>query len=142
MPPLPCRCASHDDARKLRTTGRAKRIVIVGSGFIGMEAAASLVGDERSVTVISRSELRSPSNSARTVARQLLATHRAKGVDVRAGAELAALETRDGKVSAVTLKDGTSIEADLVIAALGAAPRSDLVSGAERDGKGIKVTRR
>lgn len=131
---------SHEDARKLKDQlAGAKRIVIVGSGFIGMEAAASLVGDERSVTVISRSELPFAKQFGEDVARQLLATHRAKGVDVRAGAELAALDAHDGKVRAVTLKDGATVEADLVIAALGAAPRSGLVSGAERDGKGIKV---
>ncbi len=131
---------SHDDARDLKARlGAARRIVIVGSGFIGMEAAASLLAPDRSVTVISRSALPFAKQFGEAVARQLLATHRAKGVDVRTGADVGGLTVEGNRVTAVRLKDGSSIEADLVIAALGAAPRTDLVSGADRAGKGIKV---
>ncbi|RIY01943.1 oxidoreductase [Aureimonas flava] len=131
---------SHDDARRLKPLAdKARKVVVIGSGFIGMEVAASLVSPERSVTVVSRAELPFAKQFGDDVARQLLATHRAKGVDVRTSTDLAALETEAGRVVAVRFEDGSRCEADLVIAALGAAPRADLLAGVERAGKGVKV---
>ncbi|MBB3951540.1 FAD-dependent oxidoreductase [Aureimonas jatrophae] len=131
---------SHGDAKTLLAhVQSAQRIVIVGSGFIGMEAAASLVSLGKAVCVLSRSELPFAKQFGEEVATQLLATHREKGIDVRTGVEVAALDRQDGRVNGVRLGDGSVVPADVVIAATGAQPRSHLVDGAERSGKGVKV---
>jgi len=55
--------------------------------------------------------------------------HRARGVDIRLGARLAAIEG-DGKVSQVRLADGSALPADLVLLAVGAKPNDDLAAAA------------
>jgi 3-phenylpropionate/trans-cinnamate dioxygenase ferredoxin reductase subunit len=53
--------------------------------------------------------------------------HRTRGVDVRLGARLAAIEG-GAKVSQVKLADGTELPADLVLLAVGARPNDDLAA--------------
>ncbi|WP_062014210.1 FAD-dependent oxidoreductase [Aureimonas sp. AU4] len=133
---------SHDDAKSLRAeVNRAERIVVIGSGFIGMEAAASLVSLGKTVCVLSRAELPFAKQFGKDVAKQLLATHREKGVEVRTGVEVAALEREGERVTGVRLGDGSVVPADLVIAATGARSRAALLEGVETSGKGVKVDR-
>lgn len=137
------RLRSHEDARRLReAAGEAKRIVMIGSGFIGMEAAASLQASGKSVTVLSRSELPFARPWGEAVARRILQVHRDKGVEVRTGVAAERIETEGGRAVAVVLEGGERIEADLVLAATGAAPRSDILSGVRREGPGVAVDAR
>ena len=55
--------------------------------------------------------------------------HRNRGVDIRVGARLAAIEG-GAKVSQVKLSDGTELPADLVLLAVGARPNDDLAAAA------------
>jgi len=55
--------------------------------------------------------------------------HRGRGVDIRLGARLAAIEG-EGKVAQLRLADGTSLPADLVLLAVGAKPNDDLAAAA------------
>ncbi|WP_156419382.1 FAD-dependent oxidoreductase [Aureimonas sp. AU12] len=128
----------HADARALKAAlETASRVAVIGSGFIGMEAAASLTAQGKSVTVLSRDPLPFAKQFGEAVATQLLKTHRAKGVDVRTGTEIETLEAEDGRVVAVRLAGGERIATDLVLAAVGAAPRTGLLSGVETNGRGV-----
>jgi 3-phenylpropionate/trans-cinnamate dioxygenase ferredoxin reductase subunit len=55
--------------------------------------------------------------------------HHNRGVDIRLGARLAAIEG-EGKVAQVRLADGTALPADLVLLAVGARPNDDLAAAA------------
>lgn len=131
---------SHADAKILRNkTREADRIVVIGSGFIGMEAAASLAASGKAVCVLSRSHLPFAKQFGPEVAEQLLRTHREKGVEVRTGVEPVLIERDADRATGVRLKDGTVVAADLVIAATGALPRAKFVHGVETAGKGVKA---
>ncbi len=129
---------SHTDAKALKIAADpADSVAIIGSGFIGMEAAAALVQSGKRVTVIARDPLPFAKQFGEAVARRLLARHREAGVTVLTGATPASAGP-----GAVLLEDGRRVEADLLISAVGAAPRSGLVEGAERAGRGLVVDER
>ncbi|HEX8008481.1 MAG TPA: FAD-dependent oxidoreductase, partial [Trebonia sp.] len=99
------------------------RLAIVGGGVVGCEMAAAWQGLGAQVTLLSRGQLlgRLPSFAGDLVASGL----REAGADVRLGASVAkAARDGDGPVT-LTLEDGTSLEADEVLAATGRAPRTE-----------------
>jgi pyruvate/2-oxoglutarate dehydrogenase complex dihydrolipoamide dehydrogenase (E3) component len=99
------------------------RLVIVGGGVVGCEMAAAWSALGSRVTLVSRGALldRLPAFAGELVAAGL----RGAGVDVRTGVNVkaAARAAVDGPVS-VQLDDGTSLEADEVLAAAGRTPKT------------------
>jgi pyruvate/2-oxoglutarate dehydrogenase complex dihydrolipoamide dehydrogenase (E3) component len=100
------------------------RLGIVGGGVVGCEMAAAWQALGATVTLVARGRLldRLPAFVSDLVATGL----REAGVDVRLGAGVTGA-SRDGARGPVTLTldDGTSVEADQVLAATGRAPRTD-----------------
>jgi pyruvate/2-oxoglutarate dehydrogenase complex dihydrolipoamide dehydrogenase (E3) component len=103
------------------------RLAIVGGGVVGAEMAAAWQALGARVTLLSRKRLldRVPEFAGDLVARGL----RDAGVDVRTGVDVtAARRGAGGDAGApvtITLDDGTSVEADEVLAATGRAPRTE-----------------
>ena len=103
------------------------RLAIVGGGVVGCEMAAAWSALCAEVTLISRGRLldRLPEFAGELVAAGL----RDAGVDVRIGADVAEATRAPGSEQhgTVTLKleDGTSIEADEVLAAVGRSPHTE-----------------
>jgi len=101
--------------------GGAPRVVIVGGGFIGLEAAAVLIKRGLRVTLLEAQ----PRVLARVAAEPLShfyeAEHRAAGVDLRTGAEVQALEGTD-RVAGVRLANGQLLPAETVIVGIGIEP--------------------
>jgi NADPH-dependent 2,4-dienoyl-CoA reductase/sulfur reductase-like enzyme len=121
---------SHADASRLRCAAtEAASAVIIGAGFIGCEAAASLAMRSLSVTVVAPDKAPQTKRLGAEAADRLLALLRRADVRYVGGVEVEAI--RD---SGVALDDGTAIDADLVIAATGVNPNSDLAAAA-----GLKV---
>jgi 3-phenylpropionate/trans-cinnamate dioxygenase ferredoxin reductase component len=119
-----------DDVRALRAPlDEAKRIVIVGGGYIGLEVAAVARGEGRDVTVLEAEERVMKRVTSPVISEFMQHFHRGRGVDIRLGARLAAIEG-DGKVSQVRLADGSPLAADLVLLAVGAKPNDDLAAAA------------
>ncbi|MBO3084251.1 NAD(P)/FAD-dependent oxidoreductase [Cellulomonas fengjieae] len=122
--------ADSERLRALLTAGR--RVVVVGGGWIGLEvaAAARAAGCEVSVVV------RDPLPLARVLGPELAAMfadlHRENGVDLRSRTEVSAVVPagEGAHVGSVELDDGTSIEADVVVVGIGAAPRVGLARSA------------
>jgi 3-phenylpropionate/trans-cinnamate dioxygenase ferredoxin reductase subunit len=116
------------------------RIVIVGAGWIGCEAAAAARLHGANVTVI---EPRSQPLLA-VVGEQIGATfaalHRDHGVDLRLGIGVTGF-AGDGVVSSVHIKGHASVPADMVLIAVGAAPNIALadVAGLKLADGGIAV---
>ncbi|MFI1767201.1 dihydrolipoyl dehydrogenase family protein [Streptomyces sp. NPDC020800] len=100
------------------------RLVVVGGGGVGVEMATLWQGLGSRVTLLARRRLlpRMESFAGELVAQGL----REAGVDVRIGAQVAALRRPDpaGPV-ALTLDDGSELEADEVLFATGRAPATD-----------------
>lgn len=100
----------------------ASRAVVIGGGYIGLEAAAVLTKLDCEVTLLEA--LSRP--LARVAGEDLSifyeAEHRAHGVDLRTDARMLDLMGSCGRVTAVRMADGSLIDADLVIVGIGIAP--------------------
>ncbi len=100
----------------------ARRVVVVGGGYIGLEAAAVLVTLGLDVELVEAQ----PRLLARVAGPALsdfyAAEHRARGVRLHLGAGVEALEGEGRRVSAVRLAGGQRLAADLAIVGLGIVP--------------------
>ncbi len=123
--------------RRLADTGR---IVVIGGGFLGLEAAAVARSAGKAVTVVEAFDRLLARSVASEVSRFYLRTHLDRGVDVRLGVTVTELTGAGGRVCGVVLTDGTTLSADLVLVSVGVTPRTELAEqvGAECDG-GILV---
>jgi 3-phenylpropionate/trans-cinnamate dioxygenase ferredoxin reductase component len=120
-----------DDVRRLRgPLDEAKRVVIVGGGYIGLEVAAVVRGEGRDVAVLEAEERVMKRVTSPVISNFMQDFHRLRGVDIRVGARLAVVEG-EGRVRQVRLADGAMLPADLVLMAVGARPNDDLASAAE-----------
>jgi 3-phenylpropionate/trans-cinnamate dioxygenase ferredoxin reductase component len=115
------------------------RVTVIGGGYIGLEAAAVLRKLGKEVVLLEAL----PRVLARVAGEQLStfyeAEHRAHGVDLRTGVGVVAIEG-GSHVTGVTLGDGTSVPADMVIVGIGIIPSVEplLAAGAE-GGNGVQV---
>jgi 3-phenylpropionate/trans-cinnamate dioxygenase ferredoxin reductase component len=111
-----------EDAHRLREAARKGRAtVVVGAGFTGCEVAASLRPLNLAVTLVELlgaplQRVLGPEGAA-----IVTSMHAARGVGLRTGAGVSQILGRD-RVSGVRLDDGTIMEADDVVVAIGVAP--------------------
>lgn len=103
----------------------AKRAVVVGAGFIGMEAAASLRARGLEVTVVARESLPFERLFGGELATFLKGLHEENGVSFRLGRTVEEISD-----DAVTLDDGTRLDADLVLMGVGVRPDTSLAGEA------------
>ncbi len=97
-------------------------VVVIGGGYIGLEAAASLIKAGKKVTVLEAQDRVLARVAGEPLSRFFEAEHRARGVDVRLNTQVAALIGRDNQVSGVQMDDGSVIRADLVLVGIGVTP--------------------
>ena len=118
------------DALALRaaTAAPRTRVLVLGSGFIGCEAAASLRARGCAVTLVSQEPAPQQARLGDAVAARLASWLDAAGVDARYDAQLTAIE--DGEPLRATLGDGTIVDADVVLLASGVRPRVELAQSA------------
>jgi 3-phenylpropionate/trans-cinnamate dioxygenase ferredoxin reductase component len=119
-----------DDVRRLRPAlDDARRVVIIGGGYIGLEVAAVLRQEGRDATVIEAEERVMKRVAGETVSGFYETLHRSRGVDIRLRARLAAIEGED-RAAGIALTSGERIAADLVLVATGARANDDLAAAA------------
>ena len=120
-----------EDARQIRALLQtAKKVVIVGAGFIGLEVAATAGAAGLPVTVIEFAERPLKRALSAQMATHLLQAHQSRGVEFLLRTSVAALEGRDGHVSGVTTTDGRHLDADLVLVGIGVQPNTELAQAA------------
>jgi 3-phenylpropionate/trans-cinnamate dioxygenase ferredoxin reductase component len=113
--------------------GPGRRLAVIGGGYIGLEVAASARALGAGAVVLER-EARVLARVAGTaLSRFLEAQHRAQGVEVLTGVEVAAIEGEAGAVRAVRLQDGRRIPCDTVLIGVGAVPNTELAAAAGLD---------
>jgi len=118
-----------DDALAVRAALDAgRRMVIIGAGFIGSEIASG--ARKRGVPVTVVEALPTPLVRAvgEEMGRACAALHHQSGTDLRCGVGVADIEG-NGKVERVRLTDGSVLEADVVVAGIGAVPATDWLAG-------------
>lgn len=112
-----------------RAGGEGKRVVVVGSGFIGCEAAASLAMRGAQVTVVSMEEAPQKERLGEGVAERISAWLEGYGVDLRPSSAVEAVEREGGGVR-VRTEGGAGIPADAVLLGTGVEPRVELAESA------------
>jgi 3-phenylpropionate/trans-cinnamate dioxygenase ferredoxin reductase component len=100
-------------------------LVVIGGGFIGLEAAACAVQLGWRVTVLEHAPHCLSRVMPSPAASLLEDLHRSRGVVIRCGVDVLSIEG-DARAQAVLLRDGGRIEADLALMAVGSAPRVEL----------------
>lgn len=123
--PLPVPGGSHPDVRLLRSrsegsflreaAAKAGSVVVVGSGFIGCEAAASLRACGCEVTIVSSEPKPQLDRLGDEVASRIASWLEDDGVELRGGVDVTSID--DGR--AVRLSHGNELTADLVLVATG-----------------------
>jgi len=120
------------DADALRSAlPGARHVVVIGAGFVGLEFAAAAREMGHRVTVVEAL----PRPLARVVsapmAEYFARLHQERGNELLLGQGVARFHgNREGRVTAVELTDGRRLPADLVLAGVGAVPRTELAEGA------------
>ena len=119
-----------DDVRRLRPAlDGARRVVIVGGGYIGLEVAAVLRQEGRDAIVVEAEGRVMKRVAGEAVSGFFDGLHRSRGVDIRLGCRLASIDG-DGRATGVTLASGERIAADVVLVATGARANDDLAAAA------------
>jgi nitrite reductase (NADH) large subunit len=115
--------------------GSGDRVVVIGGGLLGLEAAYGLAKAGARVTVLHLMDQLMERQLDPKAAAMLLRTVEAMGIEVVLNADTAEI-SGTGRVEGVALKDGRTIEADAVVVAIGIRPSADLARDA-----GIAVAR-
>ncbi|MEO0575883.1 MAG: FAD-dependent oxidoreductase [Pseudomonadota bacterium] len=105
------------------------RLVIVGGGYIGLEVAAVAVKAGLDVHVVEAEDRLLSRVVSPTVSEFYLGVHQQEGVTVHLNA-IAQQFSGETNVSGVTLSDGSTLAADLVIVGIGIVPNTELAEAA------------
>lgn len=127
------------DARGFRDNlESARKLVVIGGGFIGTEVAASARSLGLEVTVIMREELPLIAAFGRVVGEAIADLHLDRGINFRFNSTVTEL-LGSTTVTGVRLADDSVIDADLVLIAVGARPEVAWLTGTGLDQRGVPV---
>lgn len=121
-----------DDALALKArVGDAQDVVVIGGGFIGLEAASSLQKMGKNVTVLEFGPRLVGRAVGEETAEYFLQAHRARGLDIRlntSAKRFTTAGTADNRtaVAGVELQDGTVLPAQIVLVGIGVIPNTQL----------------
>src|SRR5437773_3226792 len=124
--PHVCYLRSLSDSRRIIEKAKnAKRAVVIGASFIGLEVAASLRERKLGVAVVGKGSLPLEKVLGRELGKLIRETHEAHGVKFHLGRTAATIQERH-----VQLDDGTTLDCDLVVVGIGVRPNTSLAEAA------------
>ncbi|TNM65590.1 NAD(P)/FAD-dependent oxidoreductase [Aliirhizobium smilacinae] len=131
------------DADRLAEEMKAgRRLLIIGGGYIGLEAAAVARHLGLDVTLIEMADRILARVASKETADIMRAIHSERGVAIREKTGLTRLIGEDDKLRAAELSDGSVIDVDFVIVGIGVTPNDRLAQDCGLDvGNGIVVDR-
>jgi 3-phenylpropionate/trans-cinnamate dioxygenase ferredoxin reductase subunit len=116
------------------------RVVVIGGGYIGLEAAAVLTKLGKHVTVLEAQDRVLARVAGEPLSRFYEAEHRAHGVDLRTNVAVDCIEEAAGAVSGVRLADGTMLPCEMAIVGIGIVPAvQPLLDAGAAGGNGVAV---
>ncbi len=119
--------------------GGARRAVVVGGGYIGLEVAAVLTRLGCEVVLVEMQDRVLARVAGEDLSRFYEAEHHAHGIDIRLGAEIEAIEG-DERVTGVRLADGEGIPCDLLVVGIGIVPAvGPLITAGAAGANGVDV---
>jgi NADPH-dependent 2,4-dienoyl-CoA reductase/sulfur reductase-like enzyme len=121
------------DAQALREELQpGKKLVVIGAGFIGLEAAATAVARGCAVTVLEGLPAPLIRGLGEDMGTAATAIHATQGVNIRCNVRVQGIETHAGSVTGVRISDGTGesvVAADVVLVGIGVAPATQWLEG-------------
>ncbi|MCC7394950.1 MAG: oxidoreductase [Sphingomonadaceae bacterium] len=125
----------------IAAAGAHDRFVIIGGGYIGLEAASGLAKAGKQVVVLEALDRVLARVAGEALSRFYESEHRAHGVDVRLGAQITAITGDGERASAVQLADGSEVPADHILVGIGIIPAVEplIAAGAEGAMGGVRV---
>ncbi len=127
---------SYADSRSIvKTCETASRAVVVGSSFIGLEAAAALRKRGIQVAVVSQETVPFGAVFGQEIGNMFRQFHEENGVVFHLGAAVEKFEGASS-VNAVILQNGTRIEADMVLIGIGVSPNTGFLHGIPKETDG------
>lgn len=143
------------DANKIAAAGKNKNVLIIGSSFIGMEVilklfyslfnncfqhiyqfqiAAYFADKAALVTVVGNSSLPFEKSLGREIGEYLKGLHETKGVKFIANTSVQKyIGDDEGQVKQVELKNGATVEADVVVLGVGVTPNTQFLKDTDID---------
>jgi len=116
------------------------RVVVIGGGYIGLEAAAVLSKLGKHVTVLEAQDRVLARVAGEALSRFYEAEHRARGVDIRVGTLIECIEENRGVATGVRLSDGSVLPCEMVIVGIGIEPMVEpLLAAGAQGGNGVLV---
>ena len=116
------------------------RVVVVGGGYIGLEAAAVLRKLGCEVVLLEAQERVLGRVAGEDIARFFEAEHRRQGVDLRTAVEVEAIEGDGDRVTAVRLAGGEAIDCDMLVVGIGIVPAvGPLIAAGAAGANGVDV---
>jgi 3-phenylpropionate/trans-cinnamate dioxygenase ferredoxin reductase subunit len=129
-----------DVDRIMSELASTERVVVIGGGYIGLEAAAVLTKLGKMVTVLEAMDRVLARVAGEALSRFYEAEHRAHGVDVRLGTMVDCIEGRDGRATGVRLAGGEILPCEMVIVGIGIVPAVEpLMTAGASGGNGVAV---
>ena len=117
-----------------------RRVAVVGGGYVGLEAAAVLRKLGKEVVLLEALDRVLARVAGPEISQFYAAEHRAQGVDVRLGAAVASIVGESGRVAALRLQDGATIEAEMAIVGIGVeAAAAPLLAAGAAGANGVEV---
>jgi 3-phenylpropionate/trans-cinnamate dioxygenase ferredoxin reductase component len=107
-----------------------QRLLVIGGGYIGLEAAAVAAAKGLQVTLLEAAPRILQRVAAPATSDYFRALHRARGVDLREGVALRRLLADGSRVRGAELQDGQTLEADVVLVGIGVQPNLELAEQA------------
>ena len=112
-----------------------KNLLVVGGGYIGLEAAAVAASKGLKVVLVEMAPRILQRVACALTADYFRSLHQRHGVTIRESSALLELPGEDGQLTGALMQDGSVIEADLAVIGIGIAPNVDL---AERAGLAVE----
>ena len=120
--------------------GGGKRAVIIGAGYIGLEAAAVLRKLDCKVTVVEMLDRVLARVAGPELSEFYAAYHREQGVDLRLSTGVETIEGENGRVTGVVTDSGERIACDVVIAGIGIVPSvGPLIAAGAAGSNGVDI---
>ena len=121
-----------EDSGNLRSllAGASMRLVLIGSGWIGMEVAATARTLGHEVTILERGPIPLANALGDELGQMFAELHEQNGVILRRSVSVESVVGENGRATAVKLENGEVIPADLVLVGIGATPNVQLAESA------------
>ena len=124
------RTLEDSDALRPLLAGGSLRLVLIGSGWIGMEVAATARTLGNDVTILERDPIPLANALGDELGQMFADLHEHNGVILRRSVSVESVLGQDGRASAVRLESGEVIPADLILVGIGATPNIQLADSA------------